>query len=91
MSTAHPTCSDGVLVDHTVDVRSTVDRLTEASGGVMAQSGVPPMAARVLARVLVSDSGVLTCAEPVDFFDFVQEDMRGLITRWHERRRRDSR
>ncbi|MFF0492526.1 GbsR/MarR family transcriptional regulator [Nocardia sp. NPDC003482] len=43
----------------TEEQREFVERLA----GAMTSTGVPPMAARVLARVLISDAGVMTSAE----------------------------
>ncbi len=55
--------------------REFVERL----GATMAMSGVPPMAARVLARMLASDSGVMTSAELADALEVSQPSISGAV------------
>ncbi|GAA5047223.1 GbsR/MarR family transcriptional regulator [Nocardia callitridis] len=51
----------------------------ERLGSVMAQAGVPPMAARVWARLLVSESGVMTSAELAEALEVSQPSISGAI------------
>ncbi|MFI5499170.1 GbsR/MarR family transcriptional regulator [Nocardia asteroides] len=62
--------SEGIRAD-----REFVERM----GGVMVQSGVPPMAARVWARMLVSDSGALTSAELAEALEVSQPSISGAV------------
>lgn len=55
--------------------RAFVERL----GGAMAGAGVPPMAARVLARMLISESGVMTSAELADALEASQPSISGAV------------
>ncbi|MFR9774256.1 GbsR/MarR family transcriptional regulator [Nocardia sp. SC052] len=55
--------------------RAFVERL----GGAMAMAGVPPMAARVLARMLISESGMMTSAELADALEVSQPAISGAV------------
>ncbi|RDI49594.1 GbsR/MarR family transcriptional regulator [Nocardia mexicana] len=51
----------------------------ERLGGAMAASGAPPMAARVMARMLISESGAMTSAELADALEVSQPSISGAI------------
>ncbi|WP_433202745.1 GbsR/MarR family transcriptional regulator [Nocardia sp. CA-107356] len=55
--------------------RAFVERL----GGAMAASGVPQMAARVLAQMLISEKGVMTSAELADALQVSQPSISGAV------------
>ncbi|WP_280234072.1 GbsR/MarR family transcriptional regulator [Nocardia cyriacigeorgica] len=55
--------------------RAFVERL----GSAMAATGVPPMASRVLARMLISESGVMTSAELADALEASQPSISGAV------------